>query len=421
MTNDFFKALKPDSRIFIQGAAATPNALLKKLTEESEHLAPITLYHIHTEGEPPYLQAPYRNRFYVRSLFVGSNLRKHIDYDRFDYIPCFLSEIPNLFRKKILPLDAAFVHVSPPDRNGFCSLGTSLDTTRAAVESAKYVYAQINPNVPRTHGDTFIHQSKFTAVLHVSDPLPEAHSHALSDVEHKIGAHVAGLVEDGSTLQLGIGAIPEAVLAALTGHKNLGLHSEMWTDMVIPLIEKGVIDNSHKVVHPGKSVATFLNGTKKLFDFVNDNPSVALFEASYVNSPLVIMRNPKVAAINSAVEIDLTGQVCADSVGPRIISGVGGQMDFLRAAAISQGGKPIIAITSRSKKGDSRIVAQLKPGAGVVTTRSHVHYVVTEFGIANLVGKTIRERAKSLIAIAHPDDRERLQKESYTILQQFRH
>lgn len=421
MTNEFFKALKPDSRIFIQGAAATPNALLKKLTEESENLAPITLYHIHTEGEPPYLHAPFKNRFYVRSLFVGSNLRKHIDYDRFDYIPCFLSEIPNLFRKKILPLDAAFVHVSPPDRNGFCSLGTSLDATRAAIENAKYVYAQINPNVPRTHGDTFIHQSKFTAVLHVSDPLPEAHSHALSEVEHKIGANVAGLVEDGSTLQLGIGAVPEAVLAALTGHKNLGLHSEMWTDMVIPLIEKGAIDNSLKVVHPGKSVATFLNGTKKLFDFVNDNPSVALFEASYVNSPLVIMRNPKVAAINSAVEIDLTGQVCADSVGPRIISGVGGQMDFLRAAAISQGGKPIIAITSRSKKGDSRIVSQLKPGAGVVTTRSHVHYVVTEFGIANLVGKTIRERAKSLIAIAHPDDRERLQKESYEILRQFQH
>lgn len=420
MTNNFFKALKPDSRIFIQGAAATPNALLKKLTEESEDLAPITLYHIHTEGEPPYLLPPFKNRFYVRSLFVGGNLRKHIDYDRFDYIPCFLSEIPSLFRKKILPLDAAFIHVSPPDHNGFCSLGTSLDVTRAAIESAKFIYAQINPNVPRTHGDTFIHQSKFTAQLHVNDPLPEAHSHALTDVEKKIGANVAGLIEDGSTLQLGIGAVPEAVLAALMGHKNLGLHSEMWTDMVIPLIEKGAIDNSLKVVHPGRSVATFLNGTKKLFNFVNDNPSVALYEASYVNLPLVIMRNPKVAAINSAVEIDLTGQVCADSVGPRIISGVGGQMDFLRAAAISPGGKPIIAITSRSKKGDSRIVAQLRPGAGVVTTRSHVHYVITEFGIANLVGKTIRERAKSLIAIAHPDDREHLQKESYAILQQFR-
>lgn len=327
MSVDFFKALKPNAKIFVQGAAATPQRLLRMLTEASECLAPITLYHLHTEGKPSYLDEPYRSRFYVRSLFVGANLRKQVDYDRFDYIPCFLSEAPSLFRKKYIPLDAALIHVSPPDEHGYCSLGTSVDVARAALEMAPLIYAQINPRMPRTHGDTFIHKSRFTAFIEIDEELPEAASHGLSEQEIKIGRSIAALVEDGSTLQLGIGALPEAVLAALSGHKQLGLHSEMWTDQVIPLIKSGAIDNSQKVVHPGKSVATFVNGTRALFDFIDDNPSVALYEASYVNSPLVIMRNPKVVAINSAVEIDLTGQVCADSVGPRIISGVGGQID----------------------------------------------------------------------------------------------
>lgn len=417
MSVDFFKALKPNAKIFVQGAAATPQRLLRMLTEASECLAPITLYHLHTEGKPSYLDEPYRSRFYVRSLFVGANLRKQVDYDRFDYIPCFLSEAPSLFRKKYIPLDAALIHVSPPDEHGYCSLGTSVDVARAALEMAPLIYAQINPRMPRTHGDTFIHKSRFTAFIEIDEELPEAASHGLSEQEIKIGRSIAALVEDGSTLQLGIGALPEAVLAALSGHKQLGLHSEMWTDQVIPLIKSGAIDNSQKVVHPGKSVATFVNGTRALFDFIDDNPSVALYEASYVNSPLVIMRNPKVVAINSAVEIDLTGQVCADSVGPRIISGVGGQMDFLRAAALSPGGKPILAITSRSKAGHSRITAELKPGAGVVTTRAHVHYVVTEYGVVNLVGKSIRERMNALISIAHPEDREDLLKKSFDSLQ----
>ena len=415
MTNLFFDQLKSNSNVFVQGAAATPNELLKKLTLESDQIGRINLYHIHTEGSPAYLGSPQEKNFYVKSLFVGSNLRKKINFDQFDFIPCFLSEIPALFRKNIIPLDAALVQVSLPDKNGYCSLGTSLDVVKGAVDSAKSIYAQINPQVPRVHGDTFIHISRFKKYIEVNVPLPQAETHDLTQEELQIGKNIADLIEDGSTLQLGIGAVPEAVLLSLNHKKNLGLHSELLTEKIIPLIKNGVINNSKKVVHPGRSVATFLNGTQELFDFVDDNPSVVLYEASYVNSPLVIMRNPQVVAINSAVEIDVTGQVCADSVGSRIISGVGGQMDFLRAAAISEGGKPIIAVTSRAKNGMSRITAQLKNGAGVVTTRSHVHYVVTEYGTVNLVGRSISERAKMLVSIAHPDDRENLNRQIFEI------
>ena len=406
----FFKELSPGSRIFVQGAAATPQKLLEILTSESDDLRPLTLYHLHTEGRPPYLDSPKINNFYVKSFFVGSNLRPHMDGERFDYIPCFLSEVPLLFRKGIISLDAALIQVSPPDAHGYCSLGTSVDATRAAVDTARFVYAQVNPQVPRTHGDTFIHVERIQRFIELDEALPETPAQSLGPQEKKIGENVAELVEEGATLQLGIGAVPQAVLRALGGHKNLGLHSEMWTDEVIPLIESGVINNSKKAVHPGKSVATFINGTKKLFNYVHDHPGIALYEASYVNSPLVIMRNPKVVAINSAVEMDLTGQVCADSVGSRIISGVGGQMDFFRAAALSQGGKPILAMTSRTKRGRSRLVSQLSPGAGVVTTRSHVHWVVTEYGSVNLVGKSLSERKRALIQIAHPEDRETLER-----------
>jgi 4-hydroxybutyrate CoA-transferase len=411
----FFEELSAGSHVFVQGAAATPQKLLELLTSESDDLRPLNLYHLHTEGKPPYLDPPdvdsnKLNNFYIKSFFVGSNLRPYIDGHRFDYIPCFLSEIPLLFRKRTIALDAALIQVSPPDAHGYCSLGTSVDVTRAAVETARWVYAQINPQVPRTHGDSFIHVSHIQRFIEVNESLPETPGQELNSAEKKIGLNVAELIENGATLQLGIGAVPTAVLGALQSHKDLGLHSEMWTDEVIPLIESGVINNSKKVVHPGKSVATFINGTKKLFDYVDDNAGIALYEASYVNSPLVIMRNPKVVAINSAVEIDLTGQVCADSVGTRIISGVGGQMDFLRAAALSENGKPILAITSRTKKGRSRIVSQLTAGAGVVTTRSHVHWVVTEYGAVNLVGKSLSERQKALIQIAHPEDRESLER-----------
>jgi 4-hydroxybutyrate CoA-transferase len=322
-----------------------------------------------------------------------------------------LSEIPQLFRSGRRPIDVALIHVSPPDKHGYCTLGTAVDITKAAFESAKFVVAQINSQMPRVQGDGLIHVSRFHASIEVNDPLPEIKSPKLTDIDLKIGANVASLIENGATIQVGIGAIPNAVLASLKNHRNLGIHSEMWSDGMVDLIQSGAVDNSKKAVHVGRSVSTFLMGTKRLYDFVNDNPSVIQLECDYVNNPNVIARNPKVAAINSAIEIDLTGQVCADSIGSSIYSGVGGQMDFIRGASLSPGGKPILALTSRTRHGISRIVSTLKPGAGVVTTRAHVHYVVTEYGIADLYGKTLSERAKALIAIANPLDWEKLNEE----------
>jgi 4-hydroxybutyrate CoA-transferase len=346
-------------------------------------------------------------------MFVGANVRPAVEAGLADYIPVFLSEVPNLFRKGIMPLDVAMVQVSPPDRHGYCSLGVSVDVSRAAVQSAKHVIAQVNPQMPRTHGDGLIHFSQFDAMVESNVPLYEHGHPALSQVELAIGRHCAGLVEDGATIQMGIGAIPDAVLAALTGHKRLGIHTEMFSDGLIDLVKRGVVTGQDKKNHPGKIVSSFVMGTRKLYDFVDDNPLVVLLDIAYVNDTAVIRRNPKVTAINSAIEIDLTGQVCADSIGTRQYSGVGGQMDFIRGASLSEGGKPVIALPSVTSRGESRITPCLKQGAGVVTTRAHVQYVVTEYGVAYLYGKNLRQRAAALIEIAHPDHRSRLEEEAF--------
>lgn len=396
--------------VFVHGQAATPNILISALVRQHARFRRLRLVHLHTEGPAEYAKPQYRDHFEVLNLFVGSNLRAEVDLDRVDYLPCFLSEIPQLFRSGALRLSAALISVSPPDSKGYCSLGTSVDATRAAIETAPLIVAQINRQMPRTHGDGFIHVSQIHHAVEVDEPLPQSFAKKLSSAEEKIGQLVASLVEDGSTLQMGIGTIPDAVLRNLHQHRHLGIHTEMWSDGALDLILSGAVDNSKKKNHPGKTVATFLMGSQRLYDFVNDNPSVALLDAAYVNRVDIIARNPKVIAINSAIEIDLSGQVCADSIGSKVISGVGGQIDFIRGANLSKGGKPIIAMTSRTSKGISRIVPRLHSGAGVVTTRADVHYVVTEHGVTNLHGKSIRERAQALIQLAHPDDREALER-----------
>lgn len=409
-------AVSSGQRIFIHGGAATPLDLLQALDERSGQLENVELIHIHLMGKLPYHKKSFKQSFKVVNLFVGPNVREAFDYDRIDYLPCFLSEMPLLFRLKKRPIDVAFIHVSPPDRHGFCTLGTSVDIARAAVDMAHMIIAQINPNMPRVHGDGFIHESKIHFAIKIDKPLPQEEPSLITDIEKKIGQHVANLVDDGATLQIGIGKIPNAVLGELKNHKHLGIHTEVWSDSLLPLIHSGVVDNSRKTVHPGKTVSAFLIGTQKLYDFVHDNPSVVQLDIAYVNKPEIIARNAQMMAINSAVEIDLTGQICADSVGPHIISGVGGQMDFMRGASLSKDGKAIITLSSRSDKGNSRIVSVLKTGAGVVTTRAHVHYVVTEYGVADLYGKTLSERAKALINIAHPDDRNNLAKEWHQLV-----
>lgn len=405
---DAISLIQSGHKVFVHGGAATPQVLLDQLVEQAPRLSDVTLMHLHTEGPVQYARPEYRGHFNVVNFFVGHNIRPMLDYDRVDYLPCFLSEVPRLFRSGAVDLDVALVHISPPDHFGYCSLGVSVDVAKAACDSARIKIAQVNPQMPRTHGDGLIHFSQFNALVHVDAPLPQSNAGQATEEELAIAKHISELIEDGSTLQMGIGSIPDAVTRHLRDRKNLGIHSEMWSDGALKLIEAGVVTNSFKKVHPGKSVSTFLLGSRKLYDFVDDNPSVIQLEADYVNNPLTIARNPKVVAINSAVEIDLSGQICADSVGSKIISGVGGQMDFIRGAALSPGGKPIIAMTSQTRTGKSKIVATLNPGAGVVTTRAHVHYVVTEFGVANLYGRTLGQRAKDLIKISHPDHQDEL-------------
>ncbi|MBM9501077.1 acetyl-CoA hydrolase/transferase family protein [Leptospira sp. 201903071] len=405
-------SVQSGQRVFVHSVAASPQLLIDALTARAPELTNVEMIHLHTEGTAPYAQPGMEGRFFVNSLFVCANTRKAVEEGRADYIPMFLSECPLLFRKNILPLDVALVQVSPPDKHGFCSLGVSIDISKAAVETAKIVIAQVNENMPRTHGDGIVHVNQIHSFVEGNMPLHEHKSAPLTAIEIAIGKNVASLVEDGATLQMGIGAIPDAVLTCLTSHKDLGIHTEMFSDGVMDLVQKGIITGIHKKKHPGKIVSGFVMGTKKLYDFIDDNPQVAMLDIGYINDPHVIRKNPKVTAINSAVEVDLTGQVCADTIGTRQFSGVGGQMDFIRGASLSEGGKPIIALPSATAKGESRIVSILKPGADVVTTRAHVHYIVTEYGIANLYGKNLRQRAKALIAIAHPDHRERLEKEA---------
>ena len=406
------KSINSGDNVFIHTAAATPQKLVLAMSERHNELSDVQIYHLHTEGPAPYANPDYLKSFKTHSFFVGANVRSAVQTGAADYIPIFLSEVPYLFNNGILSLDVALIQVSPPDKHGYCSMGVSVDASRAAVLHADTVIAQLNPNMPRTHGDGIIHNSQISYAIEVDEPIHKIRPPELTDKELAIGRNCANLIEDGATLQMGIGSIPDAVLASLSNHKNLGVHTEMFSDGIIPLIESGVVNNSEKRVHPGKVVGSFTVGTRKLYDFMDDNPLIAMLDCAYVNDTAVIRRNPKVTAINSAIEIDLTGQVCADSIGTKQYSGVGGQMDFIRGASLSKGGKPIIALPSTTNKGISRIVPYLKQGAGVVTTRAHVHYVVTENGVANLYGKGLKERAIELIKIAHPDHREDLEKEA---------
>jgi acyl-CoA hydrolase len=404
-------AVRSDTNVFIHGACATPAALVTALCARRD-LAKVRLYHLHTTGPAPFADAGREGEFRSVSLFVGAPLRRPIAEGRADFVPIFLSDIPRLFTSGAVKLDAALLQVSPPDAHGLCSLGTSCDAAKAAAESARVVVAEINAQMPRTHGNNVIPLSRMAALVATDRPLIEHGSDPETPVEARIGELVAGLVDDGSTLQMGIGAIPDAVLARLLDKRDLGIHSEMFSDRVVDLVEAGAVTNRLKTVGQGRIVTSFVNGTRRLFDFVNDNPQVAFYPCDWTNDTAVIRKNPKVVAINSAIQIDLTGQVCADSIGHRIFSGIGGQMDFIRGAALSPGGKPIIALPSTAAGGRiSRLVAQLNAGAGVVTTRGHVHWVVTEYGAVNLHGKTLSERGEALISIAHPDFRAELARE----------
>lgn len=399
------------NRVFIHGGAATPVCLVKALQERYSELDEVELVSITNMGDIDFDKPEFSGHFFFNSLFVSANTRDIVNSHDGDYVPVFLSQIPQLFRENILPIDVALVQVSPPDSHGYCSLGTSVDVARAAADTAKTVIAQVNPRMPRTHGDGFIHVDKFDALVWHTGELPEVnYASKTNGVVKEIGKQVAALVDNGATLQLGIGGIPDQVLQNLTNHQNLGLHTEMLSDGVIPLIEKGVINNSQKRLNKGRSVTGFVAGTRQLYDFVHDNPGIRVMDISYVNDTSVIRQNPKATAINSAIEIDLTGQVCADSIGTFQFSGIGGQMDFIRGASLSEGGKPIIALPSTISKGESRIVPYLKQGAGVVTTRGHIHWVVTEYGAVDLFGKNLKQRGRALISLAHPSHREALER-----------
>ena len=403
--------VKSGDRVFIHGSAATPVYLLQALLDRHRELRNVELVSITNTGHLNFDAPEYHESFFFNSLFVSENTRAVVNSPFGDYVPVFLSQIPQLFRENILPIDVAIIHVSPPDTHGYCSLGTSVDIAKAAIDNARLIIAQINPRMPRTHGDGFLHISEIDSMVWHESELPEVnYSSNVSEAVKQIGRNVAALVEDGATLQLGIGSIPDQVLANLGSHKNLGIHTEMLSDGVIPLLKSGVINNSHKKLNTGVSVTGFMLGTRKLYDFVHDNPSMRVMDIAYVNDTSVIRQNPKATAINSAIEIDLTGQVCADSIGTYQYSGIGGQMDFIRGASLSAGGKPIIALPSVTSKGISRIVPFLKEGAGVVTTRGHIHWVVTEYGAVNLFGKNLKQRGQALISIAHPHHKEILDK-----------
>jgi 4-hydroxybutyrate CoA-transferase len=407
--------IKSGSNIFIQTGAAAPQQLIRGLMQQAAGLRDITIYQMHTEGIAPYGDPEWQHIFNVNCFFIGANLRKAVQEKRANYIPLFLSEIPSLFRKKIVHIDVALIHVSCPDAQGYCSLGVSVDIAPAVLEFADLIIAQVNPQMPRTFGDAIIHSSQIDAMVEVNEPILETETAKPDALNTKIAENVASLIEDGATLQMGIGKIPNAVLKSLEGHRRLGIHTEMFSDGIIDLVERGVITGEMKKKRKLKIVSSFMIGTKKLYRFVNDNPMIEMLDIGYVNDVHIIRQNPRVTAINCALEIDLTGQVCADSIGSKMYSGVGGQIDFMRGASLSEGGKPIIAMPSVTAKGESKIVQFLKPGAGVVTTRANVHYIVTEYGIAYLYGKNLTERTKALINIAHPMHRERLSEEAFEL------
>lgn len=404
------KVIKSNDKVYIQAAAAAPQILINAMSARHEELRNVEICQLHTEGEAPYANPELKDSFHVNSFFIGKNVRHTLKAGNGSYTPVFLSEVPRLFKQRIIELDVVLIHVSVPDKHGYCSLGVSVEATLAAIDNAKCVIAQVNPQMPRTHGAGIIHHTEIDYFVEADVELPSHQMVEPSIIESKIGNYVADLIEDRSTLQMGIGSIPNAVLTRLTNHKDLGLHTEMFSDGVIDLILSDVINGNYKKINRGRALTTFLIGSKRLYDYVDDNPFVEMRASNYTNNTAYIKQNPKMVAINSAIEVDVTGQVCADSIGSSMYSGVGGQMDFIRGASLSEGGKAIIALPSITKKGISRIVPTLKPGAGVVTTRSHIHYVVTEYGVANLYGKTIKERVKALVNIAHPNHREDIDK-----------
>ena len=410
------KVVKSNDRVYIQAAAAAPQALVKALSARHEELRNVEVCQLHTEGVAPYANPELKDSFHVNSFFLGKNVRHTIKAGNGSYTPVFLSELPRLFQQRILELDVVLIHVSVPDRHGYCSLGVSVEAILAAIDNAKTVIAQVNPQMPRTHGAGIIHISEIDYFVESNEELPVQLMAEPNAIELKIGEYVASLIEDRSTLQMGIGSIPNAVLTQLTNHKDLGLHTEMFSDGVIDLILNNVINGNYKKINRGRALSTFLMGSKRLYDYVDDNPFVEMRASNYTNNAAYIKQNPKMVAINSAIEVDVTGQVCADSIGSDMYSGVGGQMDFIRGASLSDGGKAIIALPSVTKNGISRIVPILRPGAGVVTTRAHVHYVVTEYGIANLYGKTIKNRVKALVNIAHPNHREEIEKSYFDLI-----
>ncbi|WP_400076899.1 acetyl-CoA hydrolase/transferase family protein [Winogradskyella sp. R77965] len=410
------KIVKSNDKIYVHAAAAVPNVLIDALTNRHEELRNVEICQLHTEGSAPYANPELADSFHVNSFFIGKNVRHTLHAGNGSYTPVFLSEVPLLFKRNIVDLQVALIHVSVPDKHGYCSLGVSVEATLAAIDNADYVIAQVNKQMPRTFGDGIIHVTEIDAFVECDEPLPTHPVIEPTEIETKIGDYVANLIEDRSTLQMGIGNIPNAVLSRLHNHKDLGLHTEMFSDGVIDLILKDVINGNYKGVNPGRALATFLMGSQRLYDYVNDNPYVEMRSSDYVNDVSIIKQNPRMVAINSAVEVDVTGQVCADSIGSKMYSGVGGQMDFIRGASLSEGGKAIIALPSVTRHGVSRIVPSLKTGAGVVTTRAHVHYLVTEYGVANLYGKTIKERVKALVNIAHPDHRESIDKSYFEMV-----
>ncbi len=407
------QCIQSGNRVYVHPGACTPNTLLQAMTARSDELLDVEVTHILTFGNADYAFEKYKDSFHHRALFVGANVRKAVRSGNAQYVPIFLGEIPKLFRSGECDIDVSLISVSPPDEYGFCTFGAGVDITKAACEVAKIIVAEVNPNQPRSLGDSFIHLNKIDHLVEVDTPLPEYRNEKMTDVHEKIGEFCADMIEDGSTLQMGIGAIPDAVLHHLTDKKDMGIHTEMFSDGLLGLVEAGIITNEKKTLHKGKSIAAFALGTKRLFDFINNNPLFEFHPCEYTNDPFVIAQNEKMIAINSAIEVDFTGQICSDSVGLEIYSGFGGQVDFIRGSARSKGGKPIIALPSTAKNGEiSRIVSKLRHGAGVVTTRADIHYVITEYGVAYLFGKTLEERVKAMIGISHPDFREYLTEEA---------
>lgn len=412
------KVIKSGNRVFLTGNVSVPQKLLAALVQHAPNLQDVEICQALTVGSADYVAPEMEGHLRVNSMFISANIRKAVQEGRADFTPVLLSEFPLLFKRGVLPIDVAVIHVSTPDEHGFCSLGVEVGLTKSAAESAKVIIAEVNDQMPRTLGDSFIHVSRLTHIVPVNYPIPEHRmaGEGNSDIVQKIAGHVASLIPDGATMQLGIGSIPDAVLKFLSDKRDLGIHTELFSDGVIELVNAGVLTNARKSLHPGKIVAGFILGTKNLYEWVNDNPMVEMHPTEYVNDPFVIAQNDRMVAVNSAIEVDLTGQVCADSIGPKLFSGVGGQLDFIYGASRSKGGVPIIALPSVATLRDgtqlSKITAMLKPGAGVVTSRNHVRFVVTEHGIADLYGKTIRQRAQALIKVAHPQFHDELQRQA---------